>query len=206
MRLFTATSLVVFAALGIADGHGAKVDLFERGAELAKACVACHTASGAGTGPAFPNLGGQSFRYLHQQLQWIQSGDRSIPEMTGQLDKLSDQDLKALAKHFSSQPMASGSTDPELLELGRRIYMGGSHERGIPACAACHSPTGSGTPAAAFPALSGQSSQYVAKALRDYRFKRRTGGENQIMATISARLTEQEVDAVASYVSGLRKR
>ncbi|MBF2754393.1 MAG: cytochrome c4 [Gammaproteobacteria bacterium AqS3] len=206
MRLFAATALIVFAALASADDHGAKVDLYEQGAELAKACIACHTASGAGTGPAFPNLGGQGFRYLHEQLKWIQSGDRSIPEMTGQLDKLSDQDLKALAKYFSDQPMATGSTDPELLDQGRRIYMGGSHERGIPACTACHSPTGSGTPAAAYPALSGQSSQYVAKALRNYRFKRRIGGENQIMATISARLTEQEIDAVASYVSGLRKR
>lgn len=176
----------------------------ERGKALANACLACHTLEGQGTAPLFPHLGGQGTGYVYQQLLAIRDGTRSVPEMTGQLNNLSDSDLRSLAMHYDNQPPRSGASDPKLFELGRKIYKGGDHKRQIPACSACHSPTGAGNPAAKFPLLGGQSATYIAKALRDYRYERRTtDGDVKIMRTISTKLTEAEVDAVASYIEGL---
>ena len=41
---------------------------------------------------------------------------------------------------------------PRSMSLGQQIYRGGIPSRGIPACIACHGPTGHGNPFAAYPA------------------------------------------------------
>jgi cytochrome c553 len=72
------------------------------------------------------------------------------------------------------------------------------------ACAACHGPAGRGNPLASYPAIQGQHATYVAAQLKAYRSGARTSDANQMMRSVAARLTDQEIDAVASYVQGLR--
>jgi len=74
----------------------------------------------------------------------------------------------------------------------------------VPACAGCHSPDGSGIEAAGYPRLSGQSAEYVAAQLKAYRVGERDAGQNaSIMMDVAAKLTDQEIEAVSSYASGL---
>ena len=57
---------------------------------------------------------------------------------------------------------------------------------------------------AAFPRLSGQHADYIVKQLQAYRDgERSTGSMSQIMIDIAAKLSDDEMEAVASYVSGL---
>ena len=74
----------------------------------------------------------------------------------------------------------------------------------MPACAACHGPAGDGNPPAAYPALRGQYGTYVAAQLRAYRSGTRQTDANQMMRTVASTMTDEQIDAVASYVQGLR--
>jgi cytochrome c553 len=179
------------------------------GKSKSAACGACHGADGNSAAP-FPKLAGQGEKYLLKQMHNIRDGARSVPAMAGQLDGKSEQDLADIAAYFASQTRSGGHTDPDLLKLGAKIYRGGVAERNVAACIACHSPTGKGNAPAGFPALAGQHAQYVTDQLRAYRkgYDDKTGrtndGDAMIMRTTALGLSDKEIDAVASYVAGLK--
>ena len=167
-------------------------------------CGACHGADGNSPAPNFPKLAGQGERYLLKQLHDIKSGARSVVEMTGMLDNLSEQDMADIAAYFASQKMSVGAADPKLVERGEALFRGGKLEEGMPACTGCHSPDGSGNAQAGFPHLGGQHAQYVAKQLTNFREGDRTNdGDTMMMRAIAAKLSNKDIEAVSSYIQGL---
>lgn len=177
----------------------------QAGEANAAVCAGCHGQGGAQpTVAAYPKLSDLGETYLHRQLQLIKPQERPVPEMTGLLDNMSDQDLQDLAAYFNSQDMIIGKANPELVEMGKRIYRGGNMAASVPACAGCHSPTGMGNEPAGYPRLSGQSAEYVIKQLKAYRSGERDSGPfASVMMDVASGLTDEEIEAVASYVSGL---
>ena len=193
--------LLTLGLTGVAQAAGDA----EAGQGKVAVCGACHGADGNSPAPNFPKLAGQGERYLLKQLHDIKSGNRQVVEMTGMLDNLSDQDLEDIAAYFSSQKMSVGAADPKLVQRGEALFRGGKLEEGMPACTGCHSPNGAGLAAAAFPHLGGQHAQYVAKQLTDFREGNRTNdGDSMIMRTVASRLSNKDIEAVASYIQGLR--
>jgi cytochrome c553 len=180
------------------------------GKDLVVACSACHGADGNSAVPAFPKLAGLGEKYLLKQMMDIRDGARPVPTMAGQLDNSSDQNLADMAAFYAGQARSGGQTDPELLALGEQVYRGGVADRNVPACTACHSPTGKGNAPAGFPALAGQHADYIAAQLKAYRkgYEDETGrtndGDAKIMRTTAFGLSDKEIEAVASYVSGLK--
>ncbi len=194
---------MVVAACALAGNVFAAGDA-EAGQGKTVACGACHGADGNSLVPSFPKLAGQHAGYLLKQMQDIKSGARPVPTMAGQLDAMSDQDLADIAAYFASQTPTRGATKEALVELGERVWRAGVREKGIAACAACHSPTGAGNGPAKYPALSGQHADYIATALRAFRNDERTNdGDTRIMRDVAARLSDKELEAVSSYASGL---
>jgi cytochrome c553 len=130
--------------------------------------------------------------------------------MAGQLDGKSDQQLADIAAYYAAQARSGGQTDPELLALGQKVYRAGVAERKVAACTSCHSPTGQGNAPAGYPALSGQHAQYVADQLRAYRkgyeypAGRTNDGDAKIMRETAFGLSDAEIEAVSSYVAGLK--
>jgi cytochrome c553 len=177
----------------------------QAGEELAGGCVACHGQAGAEPiQGVYPKLSGIGENYLFRQLKAIQSGDRQIPMMAGQLDGMSEQDLKDIAAYFDQQDMPRGEADPELVDQGESLYRGGDMAKGVAACIACHGPQGKGNEPAGYPRISGQSSEYVAQTLKDYKSGARVHNEqSQIMGGIASRLSDSEIEAVAEYIEGL---
>jgi len=174
------------------------------GKSKAAMCAGCHGADGNSAVAAFPNLAGQNVKYLVKQMNDIKDGKRSVPAMTGLLNASSDQDMADIAAYFSSQFPSIGAANKDLVELGEKIYRAGSKESGVSACTACHSPTGKGNAMAGFPALSGPHADYIAAQLRAFREGERTNdGDSKMMRSVAFRLTNKELDAVASYISGL---
>ena len=173
-------------------------------------CSACHGADGNSAVPTFPKLAGQGEKYLVKQLKDIRDGARSVPTMAGQLDGKSDQDLADISAFYAAQSQSGGQTAPELLALGEKVYRSGVAERKVAACTACHSPTGSGNAPAGFPALAGQHAEYIASQLRAYRkgyedaSGRTNDGDSKIMRTTAFGLSDGEIDAVSSYIAGLK--
>jgi cytochrome c553 len=197
---------MALAIVGTAlSGPAAATGSAEAGQAKSVTCSACHGMDGNSLNPEWPSLAGQHESYLVKSLQSFKSGARQNVLMSGMALPLTDEDMVDLAAYFAAQKRAGGVADPELVSAGERLYRGGNMETGVPACLACHGPTGLGNPAAGWPAIAGQHAAYSAAQLAAYRSKQRaTDGDTQMMRNVSAMLTDDEIKAVASYIQGLR--
>jgi cbb3-type cytochrome c oxidase subunit III len=167
-------------------------------------CAACHGADGNSELGSNPKLAGQNVRYLVKQMTDIKEGNRTVALMTGLLDNMSEQDLEDIAAYYASQEHTLQGADPALVELGSSIYRGGIADLGVAACTACHGPAGDGVAQAGFPSVSGQHAEYTATQLKAFRSGERTNdGDSAPMRTVSERLTDREIEALASYMAGL---
>jgi cytochrome c553 len=204
LRLMARAGLAALLALGLAAPAMAAGDA-AAGQAKAITCAACHGVDGNSLNPEWPSLAGQHESYTIKQLQAFKSGARQNVLMSGQAMALSDQDMADLAAYFAGQKPARKTADPALVEAGEQIYRGGNKETGAPACLACHGPDGLGNITAAWPQVSGQHATYTAAQLAAYRSgQRSTDGDTQIMRNVAARLTDDEIKAVASYIQGLQ--
>lgn len=166
-------------------------------------CAACHGTDGNSAIGNFPKLAGQNERYLLKQLQDIKAGNRSVVEMTGLLTNLSDQDLADISAYFASKNVQTGAAKADLVEAGEKIYRAGVASKGIAACTACHGVEGKGIASAGYPQLGGQHAQYVETQLKNFRVGARNNDPQAMMSTIAAKLSDKEIQAVASYIQGL---
>lgn len=173
------------------------------GKEKSAACVACHGADGNSLTPDFPKLAGQHASYIAKQLANFKSGKRENAIMYPIAQTLSEQDMLDLAAYFASQEMAPGAVSEEYLEAGRKLYRGGNAETGVPACMACHGPTGKGIPSAKWPRLASQYSKYIESQLHKFAKGERANDPNGMMRDIAKKMTAEEMKAVSAYVSGL---
>lgn len=219
-------ALFSLGMVAIAQGAFAAGDA-KAGADKVAVCAACHGPDGNSPLPTFPKLAGLGEKYLLKQLQDIQTWDletdpekkptigRAVPEMTGMLRDMSEQDLQDVAAHYASQAIQlSGANDLQVkvnsglmvdgLDLGERIYRAGNLSNGVPACSGCHAPDGHGNAPAGFPRLSGQYPDYVEKQLLAFRSGNRTNdGDQMIMRLVAEKMSDAEIKAVANFVGGL---
>lgn len=201
VRVFA--SVLLFVSLpALAKGDA------EAGQAKSAVCAACHGMDGNSTVPNWPKLAGQHEDYLVRQIVLIKSGARMVPEMAAITPGLSEEDIEDLAAYFASQQMSGGVADEALVSLGERIYRAGNPETGVPACMACHGPAGAGNPLSGYPKLAGQHAIYTAKMLTGYRDGDNWGEKDapsQVMNGVAKPLTDEEIEAVASYIQGLHR-
>jgi cytochrome c553 len=200
-------TLPLSIALALSAGMALGAGNAEAAPAKAAVCGGCHGMDGNSVNPQWPKLAGQHASYIVSQLKAFKKGQaRTDPLMSAQAATLSEQDMAELAAYFSGQTRKLGTTDAALYSKGEDIYRGGNPARGVAACAGCHGPTGSGNPAAGFPSIAGQHAAYVAKALGDFKEAKRTTDPNRMMRDVAAKLSKEEIAAVAEYVQGLRQR
>ena len=204
LALILAASLAAPALAEEAKGP-AKPDLAKGQAIATQVCAACHTADGSRGSPANPILQGQHPDYLVKQLTEFKSGKRQGGQaavMKGFASALSEEDMRNVAAFYGTKQAKPGfAKNKQLVSLGEKIYRGGLPDRHVPACAGCHSPSGSGIPAQ-FPRVGGQHADYTAAQLTNFRGHVRTNGP--MMVSISSQLNDEEIKAVADYMAGLR--
>jgi cytochrome c553 len=176
----------------------------ENGAAKVVVCTACHGSNGNSINPEWPSLAGLGADYIAEQLQNFKDGKRANPIMMPMAAALTPDDMADIGAYFDAQVNTGLEADPSYWQAGEKLYRGGDKARGIPACLACHGPTGRGNEPAKFPALHGQHSVYVVKQLTDYASGARTTGPNGIMPTIAKRLAADDMRNLGSYVQGLR--
>ena len=172
-------------------------------ADKAATCAACHGADGNSINPEWPNLAGQHASYIAQQLKLFKDGVRVNASMAPMVANLSSEDMQALGDYFAGLAPKIGSISAEDIAAGEKLYRGGNADSGVPACMACHGPNGAGNAAAKYPALRGQHAKYTTMQLQAYRDGTRQGDEKAIMGTISKKMTDAEIEAVAKYVNAL---
>ena len=202
--MYTPDDLKTLLADIFADGY---VDgSAEAGEEKSVTCGACHGGDGNSVNPEWPSLAGQHPRYIYEQLEAFKKGTRANPLMTSQAAMLSEEDMANLAVYYSQQtPAPRAVADESLIDKGEALYRGGDKERGIPACIACHGPSGAGNPGASYPSLSGQYATYTAAQLNAYADgSRKSDGSTKVMRNIAELLTPDQIKAISSYVQGLQ--
>jgi cytochrome c553 len=122
--------------------------------------------------------------------------------MQPMVDDLTAADFAALGQFFETRAVHYHPVDDqELALMGRFIYLRGNPYSGVPACASCHGAGGQGT--ATLPRLAGQHAQYTERQLKAFNQRERTN-DNAVMHSVAVKLTELELKAVASYISGLK--
>ena len=191
---------VLFAAVAVTANAAGDA---KAGQAKAGVCVGCHGVNGNSTNPSWPKLNGQHAKYIAQHLADFKLGKRNDPLMLGQVAGLSAKDMDDLAAFFAKQKETMGQADKTKVALGEKIYRGGNSAKGVAACIGCHGPTGSGNPPAGFPAVSGQHAAYTVKTLKDFRNGVRANDLNGMMRNVAAKMSDKEIEAVASYMSGL---
>ncbi len=200
-------AIIALAAFGLAQNVDA-ADV-EAGAGIAQTCAACHQADGNSTTPIWPKLAEQNPDYLVKQLKDFkdsmadQSKGRYDPSMSPMAAPLSEEDMENVAAYYASREIQKGAVAKQYIEMGERLYRAGDAGRGIPACTACHGPTGAGLNAAEYPALSGQHPEYTIAQLKAFAKGTRHNDQNRVMRDIASRMSDEQMEAVAQYLLGL---
>lgn len=192
------------------------------GAALAKAgvgaipaCQTCHGASGEGMPQAgFPRLASLGAPYLQRQLAAFADGSRADPVMTPIANALSVADRAEVSAYYAALPAPAAAPVPATAPsvplstselLGAALASRGRWSDMLPACDQCHGPGGQGV-GGEFPALAGQGTTYLAKQLLAFKTGARPPGPMALMAQVSKKLSDDDVQAVARHYAALPPR
>ena len=201
-RLYTLVLLAVFGDAPAYAQAAVKGDPAKAEPIAGSVCAPCHGPKGNSPAASSPHLAGMQSQYLARQLVDYKEGRRKHDTMSATAARLSTEDIENLAAFFSQQTPAAGVVrDRSLLDLGKKVFLEGNSDSGVPSCSGCHYPDGKGT--ARFPRLAGQHAEYIVQQLRDYASARRDNDRTKAMYSLSSRMTEQEMRAVAEYIAGL---
>ncbi len=170
------------------------------------ACAPCHGKIGEGTQDVyFPRIAGKPTGYLFNQLRAFHVGRRRYPPMNYLLEFLPEAYLQEIADYFAGlrpplPPPEVPTVAPSVLEHGQSIVEHGDGARNIPACVSCHGRSLTGLEPG-IPALIGLRSRYITAQLGAWRYGTRTATAPDCMQRVAARLTEEDVRAVATWLS-----
>ena len=152
----------------------------QAGEAASAVCGKCHGANGISHEPLTPSLAGQEPTYLVNAIKAYRDHGRvdeaNMPART-------DEQIADLAAYYSTQePHAS-------------IEGALSGQEMAATCDRCHNPP-AGQRKLNTPALNGQSYDYLVKSMKEYRQEDR---ENSMMHKMSARYTDEMIEAIAAY-------
>jgi cytochrome c553 len=167
------------------------------GKAKAEICAGCHGENGISKTENIPSLAGQQDQFIQWQLVFFRAGTRKNEQMQPVVEPLSNEDVRNLGAYFASLTPPQGAKpddNPDLSAKGKQAAMGRR-------CASCHTDTFAGSKAVA--RLSGQREEYLVKALHDYKSGVRSGGGGAAMADVAYPLSDEEITALAHYLSHL---
>jgi cytochrome c553 len=174
------------------------------GKNKSELCQGCHGANGISVDDMIPNLAGQYARYITKELRDFQSGARTHQIMSALALTINDTELIDISAFFANQEMMRGNALEES-PVGKNIFLKGDSSRGIPACKNCHGLKGKGfgPDVTTFPVIGGQRRGYLRAQLVNWRSGDRSNSPNGMMNQFAKPLTDEEIEALVDYISGL---
>jgi cytochrome c553 len=166
-------------------------------------CQGCHGEDGNSLSTLVPKLAGQNAGYIAKQVHNFQAGLRKHAIMNDLAATVNDEDLADIAAYFESRPKMKGEGSDH--EVGKKLFLHGDLSRTVVACINCHGQNGKGPEpnSSMFPVIGGQNKDYLSRQLVNFRKDDRTNSPNSIMNKITRELTDDELEALAEYISGL---
>jgi cytochrome c553 len=203
--IFTSVLAGMFLIAGNVDAAGGNPKAGKVKSEL---CQGCHGPNGISVDPTtFPHLAGQFSGYIEKQITDFQKGKRNNDTMSPMAATIvSKEDLKDIAAYFSSQKQMKGKPEKsKLVQKGKDIFMNGNPRSGVYGCKNCHGEAGKGKSPnnSLFPVIGGQTKDYLIKQLKDFKAGKRVNDPAGMMGDIAKKLSDEEIKAVAEFVSTL---
>lgn len=191
------------AATGLANGDAGTLALVANGKGAAWSCASCHGAAGQGT-LSTPRLAGQPAAYLEKQLRDFASGARDNESMALVARALSEGEMARVAAYYAQVALSAPgrATLGGDLARGEALARRGDWKDDVPACFSCHGSNGEGV-APGFPALAGQTSDYIFAQLAAWHAGERKNSPQALMDGIARGMTPQDMRAVADYLGAL---
>ena len=194
MRLATAGGWWRPLALGLAAAALCAIaSLAQTAAERVKLCGACHGEDGNSRMPNIPSLAGQPEFFLVNQLFLFREGVRKIPGMSEATQGLKDDDLVALAKHFTAL-----EAKPSEEKVDAALVKRGAALAEPMRCASCHLPSLAGQQQ--MPRLAGQRIDYLIHSMKQFRDDARSGADTQ-MTNVLIGVSDDDIAALAHYAA-----
>ncbi len=163
-------------------------------AAQAALCVTCHGENGLPADNTIPIINGQEYYYLYTQLKDFKAGRRANVVMSGIVQNLDREQMKALAQHFSAQSWPrTGYRTPE--GVARQATAG----LGAGQCVQCH--LGGYEGSGAVPRLAGQFPTYLERTMLDLKGKIRGNAPDK--SSLFRTYAEEDIVAMAEYLGGL---
>jgi cytochrome c553 len=164
-------------------------------AEKVEVCAGCHGQDGKPSDKSIPIIWGQKAGYIYIQLRDFKRGDRKNEIMQPTVSSLEKDDILAIAEYFAQKPWPDLG-QPRAPKQVAQQALSAEHSVG---CTGCHLDQfqGSGTT----PRLAGQSREYLAKTIADFRTRAR--GNNPGMTDLMLATPADDLAALAQYLAGL---
>lgn len=154
-----------------------------KGATLSARCAICHGSDGFSVATNIPNLAGQRYGYLLNQLKRFKSGGRGNGLMNDIARPLSSEQMEDIAAYFSSVRVRI--ITPKPLPTAE--------------CNACHNKKGRST-STSTPNLAGQHYMYLLGELRAFKAGTR---KSPIMNAMVKPLSEKQLERLAAYYASM---
>lgn len=169
-------------------------ELLKVGKNVASFCANCHGQGGNSLNPEIPNLAGQNPVYLLEQLRKFSTGLRRNEFMEGMIKALTADEKIGMVLFYSSQRATPHppAVAPGILIRGKELYS--------QVCWHCHGQDGHG--GENFARIASQQTPYMMATLKRYRSG--TGTRiDPLMMTSTRNLTDDDIAAVAAFISGM---
>jgi cytochrome c553 len=162
--------------------------------EQLAACEACHGKHGNSTIAGTPSIAAQPVTFLENQLVFFREGLRNAPVMEQVAKGMKDEDITALARHFSAQKPDPGTLEPP----DRSLIVRGRELAESRHCGQCHLPGYEGR--AQIPRLAGQREDYLASSMFGYRDAKRTGADTTMQEVLGG-MSDADIKALAHFLA-----
>jgi cytochrome c553 len=168
----------------------------EAGRTKAQVCASCHGVDGNSASGNFPNLAGQTWRYIYVQLKDFKEGRRKDPVMSPMAAPLSRQDMIDIANFYAAQ-----KPKPSTFKVDDAKVKLGKAKADEVLCTMCHLGGFSGQNE--IPRVAGQQHDYIVKQMKDFRSRTRTNDAGN-MTSVSSNLSDADIENLAQYITSLR--
>lgn len=164
-------------------------------AEKVEVCAGCHGQDGKPMDKTIPIIWGQQTGYIYIQLRDFKRGDRKNETMQPIVSSFEKNDMLAIAEYFAQKPWPNLAQPRAPKDVAQRA-LSAEHSVG---CTGCHLEQFQG--ASTVPRLAGQSREYLAKTIADFRTRAR--GNNPGMSDLMRATSPDDLAALAEYLAGL---
>ncbi|MBI4741262.1 MAG: hypothetical protein HY777_06900 [Betaproteobacteria bacterium] len=160
---------------------------------LANTCNSCHGMDGFSAGQANPSIGGQSADYLNKVMREQRSGERYSSVMGRLLKSYTDEEIAALADHYSRQEWRAAVQERQL-----RLSLRGKRVHNM-VCKKCHGAKDNKAKDETI-RLGGQWAGYIQAVLNRYVDPKYQRPSDEMAEAVNS-LSPEDIEAVSHFVA-----